>query len=60
MYDKKDFGYFKKCLASNGEIMILNKETNKSATYAKNNRGKLEMKFKEGKIFFIIHIYNPP
>lgn len=50
MYDKKDFVYFKKCLASNGEIMILNKETNQSVTYAKNNSGKLEMKFREGKL----------
>lgn len=50
MYNKKDFIYFKKCLASNGEIVILNKENNQSVTYAKNNSGKLEMKFKEGKL----------
>lgn len=49
MCDKKDFGYFKKCLASNGEIMILNKETNQSAIYFKNNNGKLEMKCLEGR-----------
>ncbi len=66
MYDKKDFGYFKKCLASNGEIMIFNKKTNQSITYLKNNSGKLEMKCLEGKkvgrdaiISFLSLINNP-
>ncbi len=45
---KRDLQYFKRCLASNGELTVLDKETNQMTTYA-NHSGKLVMISSSGK-----------
>lgn len=62
---KRDLQYFKRCLASNGELTVLDKQTNQMTTYA-NHRGKLVMTSSNGKvegmdaaISFLSSNYNP-
>ena len=45
---KKDLQYFKKCLASNGEITVLDKSSSQMTTYT-NHNGKLVMRSSNGK-----------
>lgn len=46
---KRDLQYFKKCLASRGEVTVFDKSTNQTTTYV-NHNGKLVMHSAAGKL----------